>query len=56
VKLACAQIITALANDPSVGNFKSIGAGDTKMERFAATLLGADVKAMLDPLRARSFA
>lgn len=56
VKLACAQLITALANDPGVGNYSSVAAGDTKLERFAATNLSEDVKAMLQPWRARAFA
>lgn len=56
VKLACAQLITAVSNDPGIGNFKSVGAGDTKIERFAASLLTDDMKAMLDYLRTRSYA
>ncbi|KVV22310.1 hypothetical protein WK80_22230 [Burkholderia multivorans] len=56
IKLACAQLVTALANDPGIGNYKSVQAGDTKMERFAATNLSDDVKAMLVPYQARFFA
>lgn len=56
IKLACAQMVTAIANDPGIGNFSSAQAGDTKMERFAATNLSDDVKAMLTPWRARAFA
>lgn len=56
VKLACAQLVTALANDPGIGNLKSVAAGDTKMERFAATNLSEDVKAMLVPWLARAYA
>lgn len=56
VKLACAQLITAMANDPGIGNFRVAQAGDTKMERFAASNLSNDIKAMLAPWRARTFA
>jgi hypothetical protein len=56
IKLACAQLVTAIANDPGVGNFGALQAGDTKIERFAASNLSDDVKAMLGPWRARAFA
>lgn len=56
IKLACAQLVTALVNDPGIGNFVSAQANDTKFERFAATNLSDDVKAMLTPWRARSYA
>ncbi|MBN3757221.1 hypothetical protein G3N95_30065 [Paraburkholderia sp. Tr-20389] len=56
IKMACAQLITALANDPGIGNFKSAQAGDTKLERFAASNLSEDVKQMLRPWQARAWA
>lgn len=56
IKMACAQLITALSNDPGIGNFKSAAAGDTKLERFAASNLSEDVKQMLRPYQARMFA
>lgn len=56
VQLACAQLVTAIANDPGVGNFSAVQAGDTKLARFAASNLSDDVKAMLQPFVARSFA
>lgn len=56
IKLACAQLVTAIINDPGIGNFSQLQAGDTKMERFAASNLSTDVKTMLMPWRARAFA
>lgn len=56
IKMACAQLVTALSNDPGIGNFKSAAAGDTKLERFAASNLSEDVKQMLRPYQARMFA
>jgi hypothetical protein len=56
IKMACAQLITALANDPGIGNFRSAQAGDTKLERFAASNLSDDVKQMLRPWQARAWA
>jgi hypothetical protein len=56
IKLACAQIINALVQDPQIGNFKMAASGDTKMERFAASNLSDDIKSMLQPWRARAFA
>ncbi|WP_150102989.1 hypothetical protein [Sideroxydans lithotrophicus] len=56
VKLACAQIITALQQNPQIGNVKNLKAGDTGIEQFSASVLSDDVKAMLQPFRARAFA
>lgn len=56
IKLACAKIANSISQDSGIGNFKSMAAGDTKMERFAASHIDADVKAMLQPWRARAFA
>jgi hypothetical protein len=56
VKMACGRIVTALAQDPGIGNFRSVAAGDTKLERFASSNIDADTKAMLQPFRARAFA
>lgn len=55
IKLACARIVTSITQDPGIGNFKSVAAGDTKLERFAASHIDADTKAMLQPWRARAF-
>ncbi|HCA27554.1 MAG TPA: hypothetical protein DEP05_07960 [Betaproteobacteria bacterium] len=51
VKQACANLITAAIQAPLVGNTKILRAGDTMLERFADTLLDADIRAMLNPYR-----
>lgn len=56
VKLACAQIIVALQQNPQIGNVKNLKSGDTAIEQFSASVLSDDVKAMLQPFRARAFA
>lgn len=56
IKLACAELITAIANNPQLGNFKTYKAGDTTITQFAATMLSSDVKSMLQQYRARGFA
>jgi hypothetical protein len=56
IKMACAQLIAAIANDPGIGNYVSAQAGDTKLQRFTASNLSEDVKAMLRPWQARMFA
>lgn len=56
IKLACAQLILALANSPVMGNVKSYKAGDTAVTQFAASVINDDVKALLEPWRARLFA
>ncbi len=53
VKLACAELIRAIANSPSVGNFKSVKAGDTGIQRFTASSLDDDTKTALRPFAAR---
>lgn len=56
IKMACAQIILTMANDPVMGGVKSLKAGDTAVTKFAATVLSDDVKNMLQPLRSNPFA
>ncbi|MBB3258215.1 hypothetical protein F4827_003083 [Paraburkholderia bannensis] len=56
IKMACANVIQAQASVPQLGAVKSYKAGDTALERFAATLLDDDTKAMLAPFRAKAWA
>ena len=56
IKLACAQLIFNLANNPVMGNVKSMKAGDSAVTQFAATVISDDIKALLAPWRARLFA
>ncbi|WP_234775180.1 hypothetical protein [Paraburkholderia tropica] len=56
IKMACANVIQAQASVPQLGAVKSYKAGDTALERFAATLLDEDTKAMLAPYRAKAWA
>lgn len=56
IKIACAKIILAQANDPNIGAAKSYKAGDTAVTKFADTILGGDVQQMLNPYRARVMA
>ncbi len=56
IKLACAQLITAQINNPQLGDVQSFKAGDTSITNFASSVISADVKAMLQPWRARAFA
>jgi hypothetical protein len=52
---ATAQIAVGLINTPNLGGgLKMITAGDTRLERFAATTLDTDVKRLLDPFKART--
>jgi hypothetical protein len=56
IKFACSQLILAAVNLPPMGpSVKSYRAGDTQITLFAASLLSADTKAMLDPYRAKLF-
>ncbi|RKR46310.1 hypothetical protein [Paraburkholderia sp. BL17N1] len=55
VKAACANIIMAQASLPQLGQTKKYAAGDTSIERFAATVIDDDTKAMLAPFRAKLF-
>lgn len=57
IKQACARVIQGLQEHPNVvGNIKSMGAGDVKLERFGATVLDDDTKRMLEPYKARLYA
>lgn len=56
VKMACAQIITAMTQNPQLGNVKNMKAGDTAIEQFTSSMFSDDVKGMLEPYRARAFA
>lgn len=52
---ATAQIALGLIQTPNLGGgLKMITAGDTRLERFAATTLDTDVKRLLDPFHART--
>jgi hypothetical protein len=52
---ATAQIASSiLAQVGMPGNIKVLSAGDSKLERFSASTIDADVKSLLDPYRARS--
>lgn len=57
IKMACAQLTQAV-NSPmlAMGNVRSYRAGDTQLEGFAASVINDDVKTMLLPWRARTFA
>jgi hypothetical protein len=55
IKLACANVISAASNMPLSGSIKSMKAGDTGLERFAANYLDENTKDMLNPYRARCF-
>lgn len=56
VKMACAQLVTALGNSEGMGNAKLLQAGGSKVEFFTSSVLSADVMAMLQPYRANAFA
>lgn len=55
IKSACANIIMAQAAVPQLGATKKYAAGDTSIERFAASVIDDDTKAMLAPYRAKLF-
>lgn len=55
IKLACAQVITALQNQPAGPGIKSYKAGDTAIQMFANSVISNDMKAMLDPFRAKLY-
>jgi hypothetical protein len=52
IKLAVAGIVRAAIDSPFGGNLKVMKAGDATLERFAATSLDADTKALLQPYKA----
>jgi hypothetical protein len=52
---AAAQIANAIAaNSNMPGQIKMIAAGDNRIERFVASSIDADTKALLDPFKART--
>lgn len=55
IKAACANVIQAQSALPQMGAMKQYKAGDTALERFAATVIDADTKALLEPFRAKLF-
>jgi len=55
IKMACAQLVAALASMPNLGNVRSYQAGDTKIQSFAASVFSDDVKVLLGPWRVRAF-
>lgn len=56
IKLACAQIIQAMINNPQLGDVSAYKAGDTSVSQLSSSILSQDVKSMLQPWRARAFA
>jgi hypothetical protein len=57
VKSACASLVAAITASPILaGGMKSYQAGDTKIERFAASVFDDDIKAQLTPYSAAGFA
>lgn len=56
VKFACAQLMSAIANQPGLGNVKTFKAGDTSVTNFIASALSADTRAELRPYVARAYA
>lgn len=55
IKFACAQLIQANLNMPQSGAAKTLKAGDTQVQMFAASLLSDDAKRQLDPFRAKLY-
>lgn len=55
IKMACANILNAQASLPQMGAMKSYKAGDTALERFAATVIDDDTRALLAPYLAKLF-
>lgn len=55
VKQACANIINAAAEFPVNGAVKNQRAGDTAIERFAASNFDDDTKTLLNPYKARLY-
>ena len=55
IKLACAQTIQALANNPQLGDVSGYKAGDTAITQISSSILSQDVKTLLAPWRARDF-
>lgn len=56
IKQATAQIVQSFLMNPELsGMLKSIGAGDTKVERFAPSQLDADTRRQLDLYRIQAF-
>ena len=55
VKLACASLINAMQDAPDMGDVRKYRAGDTEIERFSASQLSPDTKALLDPFRISAF-
>lgn len=55
IKMATAQLVSALADAPSLGAVRSYRAGDTQIERFADTMISGDVREMLLPYQARTW-
>lgn len=56
VKMATAQILTSMLNNPVWGNVKSLQAGQSKVEFLTASAISPDVARLLAPYRANSFA
>jgi hypothetical protein len=55
VKLACAQLVSAIKMNPVFGAVSAIKTGETSIENFVSSHLSDDVKAMLQPWVVRAF-
>lgn len=55
VKQACAQVVYAIQQAPTLGNVKSQEAGGSRLDYFTASALSADVKMQIDTYKARMF-
>ena len=51
IKQAVANIVRAAIDSPLAGNIKMMKTGDTTVERFAASAIDADTKALLQPYK-----
>jgi hypothetical protein len=55
IKAVCAKLVLATLNNPVDANWKSYRAGDTQIQRFAASLIDDDSKLLLNPFRAKLY-
>ena len=55
VKQACASLVNAMMDAPDMGDIRKYRAGDTEIERYSASQLSPDTKALLDPFRISAF-
>ena len=55
IKMAVAQLVSAMQANPGLGAIKSYKAGDTSVTMFAASILSADTKAAIGQFSARMY-